>query len=116
MKPVFVLNQFGTYYLAFEDMAIHNPRFSICGRFIVSPETYGFYVWGTGGGCTAWRLDGVLESSGKPVYMILTNGDLGHVWEPTDPLEIGVYYEDDNFNFAFGLLPEDEVEIGRAHV
>jgi hypothetical protein len=33
---------------------ILNPTVSECGRFPVSPEHYGFEIWSTGGGCTAW--------------------------------------------------------------
>ena len=38
-----------------EGSAITNPTLSECGRFIVSPEEYGFTVEWTGGGCTAWN-------------------------------------------------------------
>jgi hypothetical protein len=39
----------------FNGCEIENPTMSECGRFSVSPEYYGFEVYGTGGPCTAWR-------------------------------------------------------------
>jgi hypothetical protein len=53
-------------------MAIQNPTVSECGRWSVSPDTYGFEVEGTGGGCTAWvkKFDNGI--------VVLTNGHLSH--------------------------------------
>ena len=39
----------------FDGFEIENPTMSECGRFSVSPEYYGFEVYGTGGPCSAWR-------------------------------------------------------------
>jgi hypothetical protein len=45
-----------------------------------------WYIWGTGGGCTAWRLD--LPGGG---YVLVTNGDLSHDIVDGDTPDIGVY-------------------------
>lgn len=49
-------------------ITIANPFHSECGRFQVSPETYGFSVWDTGGGCKAY---GKKVEDGR--YILLTN-------------------------------------------
>jgi len=47
-----------------------------------------WYLYNTGGGNTAWRLD-----LPHGMYVLITNGDLGH--EITNHIEIGVYDKDD---------------------
>lgn len=58
------------------------------------PERYGFELWHTGSGCTAWRQAFVLD--GARVFMLLTDTDgiTGKVG-PADRLLVGVYLEDD---------------------
>lgn len=72
-------------------MAIHNPMLSCCGRFEVSPETYGFKVVETGGGCKAWRLD--LEHGD---YILLTDEDGISLPESWTTAIIGRYDVDGN--------------------
>ena len=71
--PVFEKTEYGTYTLAYNSMAIHDPTFSECGRFKVEPSFYGFKILtrfkeGSDFG-TLWGLDGMLVS-GKPVTMV----------------------------------------------
>ena len=56
-----------------------------------------WYIWLSGGGCTAWRLD-----LSPTTYILLTNGDLSH--DVTDHLEIGVYENDECAAFKEFLL------------
>jgi hypothetical protein len=56
-----------------EGTAITNPTVSECGRFIVSPEDYGFSVVHTGGGCTAW------EKRVRNGWVVITDGDVSHI-------------------------------------
>lgn len=58
------------------------------------PEGYGFDVLETGGGCTAWHQDFLLE--GKKVHMLITDvSGTTHKIYPADNLLIGVYSDDD---------------------
>lgn len=47
-----------------------NPTVSECGRFVVTPDYYGFNIGDTGGGCTAWMRD--VEPD---MYMMVTAED-----------------------------------------
>ena len=55
-----------------EGSAITNPTLSECGRFLVSPEYYGFTIMHTGGGCTAWQ-----KQVGTN-WVVLTDCDCSH--------------------------------------
>jgi len=55
-----------------EGSAITNPTLSECGRFLVSPEEYGFNVTWTGGGCSAW------EKRVGDKWVVITDGDCSH--------------------------------------
>lgn len=66
--------------------AIQNPTCSDCGRFVVSPKEYGFEIWGTGGGCSAWvkKVD--------DGYIVLTSDYLSHdLGGALSPFEMGFY-------------------------
>lgn len=79
------------YAFEFGGTEIENPLMSECGRFSVSPEYYGFTVWQTGGGCTAHGQTFMLD--GKPVVMLLTDGDLNQVDSDTITATVGLYDE-----------------------
>jgi hypothetical protein len=68
---------------------IEHPAMASRGQ--VSPALYGFEIIDTGGGCTAWRQDFVLED-GRKVFMLLTQ-ELSHELDVEEPVEIGVYIE-----------------------
>jgi len=55
-----------------EGSAITNPTLSECGRFLVSPEEYGFTITWTGGGCSAW------EKRVGDKWVVITDGDCSH--------------------------------------
>lgn len=78
----------GTYYFVVDDMGIENPTTDIMGE-PCSPTEYGFYIYGTGGGCTAWRKEFEL-GDGTPAYMLVTQ-DMSHEIDYTRPVELGVY-------------------------
>lgn len=73
------------------------PAESTCGRFLCTPKTYGFEVWQTGGGCTAWGRAFTLD--GAKVDMLITHPEgLDHDFTPGEPCCIGVYDENhENF-------------------
>jgi hypothetical protein len=75
----------------FDGMCIHNPMISECGRFEVSPETYGFDAVNTSGGCMAWRRS--LEDGG---YLLLTDNDGIHPPEHWTEAIIGRYDAEGN--------------------
>jgi hypothetical protein len=60
------------FSFTFEGHAITNPTLSECGRFVVSPEEYGFTIQHTGGGCTAWQ-----KQVGNN-WVVLTDCDCSH--------------------------------------
>lgn len=80
-----------TFSFLHEGVDIFYPAASVCGRFPVSPAEYGFQVVDTGGGCTAWRREFMLE--GEPVHMLITAGADGcnHELTPYGTLTLGVY-------------------------
>lgn len=91
-----------------ECMAIHNPTRSECGRFFASPDYYGFFIYQTGGGCTAWRRDFVLED-GRPCYMLVTAGDdATHEIEPEDRVTLGVYVDGEDDYIGWVCYEIDE--------
>ena len=70
--------------------AIHNPTMSECGRFEVSPTYYGFELFHTGGGNTAWRLE-LTDTR----YLLLTDSDGStHIFEAGEPILLGLYEGD----------------------
>lgn len=92
----------------FNGVEINNPTLSSCGRFRVDPiEAYGFYIYGTGGGCTALQLD---TSDGG--YIWLT--DMGQSHElpinNSEPFMMGFYDKEGEekaiFNLKTGIAPE----------
>jgi hypothetical protein len=91
----------GRYSFEHGGIAITVPTQSECGRFIYDPadpsterilREYGFEVWQTGGGNTAWRADFVLPD-GRAAHMLVTDNDLSHEARPGDTV-IGVYLTD----------------------
>jgi hypothetical protein len=80
----------------FDDTAIQNPTLSPCSRFTVSPKDYGFYIEGTGGGCTAWVKK--LENG----FLVLTNGNLGHDLGDSGKEFDMCYYDGKNDEEAWG--------------
>ena len=89
-------------YFEHRGHAIHNPTMSECGRFAVSPKEYGFSIYHTGGGCTAWRLD-----LPDRRYLLLTDSEGGagstHLFKDGDPIMLGLY-EDDGEPIAYSEL------------
>lgn len=81
--------RFGTYTFNHEGTDIHYPVCDSSGRFAMSPADYGFTVYGTGGNCNAWHRDFTLN--GHPVYMLITDNDLGHDVKQGDRIVMGVY-------------------------
>lgn len=75
--------------------AITNPTCSDCGRFVVSPETYGFRIEQTGGGFTAWRRDLTPADELDGSYILLTGADEDEpsheLGEPRAPFFLGLY-------------------------
>jgi hypothetical protein len=94
----------GNYGYEENGIFITNPTLSKSGP--VSPELNGFHIYGTGGGCTAWRR----EFQDK-MYMLITNGDLGHNIEPDDECDFGVYQDDGNDELCLACWTMDEFEL-----
>ena len=85
-------------YFEHNGYEIHNPTMSECGRFSVSPEYYGFEVYHTGGGCTAWRRE---LPDGR--YMLLTDVEAGltHVFSDGEAILLGPYDEEgENISYS----------------
>lgn len=74
-----------------DGMMIDNPLWNSNMTGHVNPEHYGFTVWDTGGGCTAHGQEFMLD--GKPVIMLLTDGDLHHIDDDTLSATVGLYDE-----------------------
>jgi|LakWasM116_HOW13_FD_contig_111_31109_length_1321_multi_11_in_0_out_0_1 hypothetical protein len=92
----------------FQGIEITNPTLSPCGRFQVDPKkAYGFYVYHTGGGCTALQLD--TKDGG---YIWLTDMDLSHELPTTagKPFMMGFYDKEGEeiaiFNLKTAVAPE----------
>lgn len=79
------------YAFEFHGTEITNPIISEDGRFLVSPEYYGFEVISTGGGCTAHAQEFLLD--GKKILMLITDGDAHHINKNTITATIGIYDE-----------------------
>ena len=98
-----VLTDFGTY--GFEKSGVEITGFltseNTIGQYDPEkeserpiPEMYGFNVAQTGGGCTAWWQDFLLD--GKRVHMMLTDDSgMTHKIDPSDRLLVGVYTDGD---------------------
>lgn len=73
------------------DMEIRNPMMSECGRFMVDPQTYGFDLYHTGGGCMALRK---MLPCGE--YFLLTDDSGGDIplAEEWAEAQYGRYYRD----------------------
>ena len=74
-----------------DGMVIDNPLWNSNMTGHVNPEHYGFKVWDTGGGCTAHGQEFMLD--GKPVIMLLTDGNLHHIDDDTLSATVGLYDE-----------------------
>lgn len=93
----------------FEGDLIENPTLSPCGRFIVSPQQYGFAIRHTGGGCTAWHK---VQDDGS--YLVLTAGDDGVSHELGtlgESFALGFYADENDeqgtlYDMAVGLMAE----------
>jgi len=101
-----------TMSFIFDNTAIQNPTLSPCARFTVSPKDYGFYIEGTGGGCSAWVKQ--LENG----FLVLTNGGLSHELGDAGKDFVMCYYDDKNdedmwgnrvacMDLSVGILPQD---------
>ena len=88
VEPALERCEDGSLQFIADGVPIEWPLLSTCARFPVDPSFYGFEVYGTGGGCTAWRREFTLD--GRPVFMLLTN-DLSHEIDDCDEIEVGVY-------------------------
>jgi hypothetical protein len=80
----------GSFSFVHEGVEILHPAMASRGQ--VSPAEYGFTEYGTGGGCSAWYQEFVLED-GCPVYMLVTQ-DMSHELDCNEPVELGVYLLD----------------------
>ena len=111
---------------------ITDPLTSSCGRFEYNPRDpatesvpaeYGFSVYGTGGGNTAWRAECMIGTT--PVYMLITDDNLSHEVECGMPITVGVYMDDDENEECIacwvqsreadpetGMMPEPKVYPG----
>lgn len=85
-------NEEGALY-AFEHngISITNPIIDESGRFLVSPEHYGFKLTTTGGNCTAHYQP--FDLDGRTVIMLITDGNLHHIDSDTITATVGVYDE-----------------------
>jgi hypothetical protein len=87
---------------------ITNPTSDEAGFGIVTPDYYGFSVWDSGGGCTAWRKD--LPDG---TYLLITSTDGGSHEYDTEFL-YGHYLPDDDgtclqlLTMEVGNVPEPE--------
>lgn len=88
-------NTDGQYVFVHDDIEIDNPIISECGRFSANPEQYGFKITSTGGGCSAHAQEFMLD--GKPVLMLLTDGNLNCINDETITANIGLYDLDMEF-------------------
>lgn len=97
IKKLF-LNEKGTYSFECDHTDIHNSLISDCGRFYYDSrykpsESFlidrGFYISGTGGGCTAWRQEFYLGE--KSIYMLITNLNLSHECENNEEMIFGLF-------------------------
>lgn len=70
------------------------------GRTESIPKAYGFKIIETGGGCTAWHQQFILD--GRKVYILITNTDgTSHAVAPSDRVWVGVYSHPDDDSICF---------------
>jgi hypothetical protein len=107
----------GRYAFEYRGVNITVPTQSECGRFVYNPDVpeterilreYGFTIYGTGGGCTAWR-QGFVLADGRTAYMLVTDNDLGHEARPGDTV-VGVYLDDEDWTGEALAYWTDETE------
>lgn len=92
LEKVTDTNENALYAFEHNGMMITNPLFDEDGVGSVSPEYYGFEVWGTGGGCTAHGKEFLLD--GKKVVMLLTDGNLSHIETDSTYSTVGLFDEE----------------------
>lgn len=84
----------GVYAFAFRGTNISNPCASEPSgqsRLVVSPRYYGFEIWETGGGCTAWG-----RKFANGLEMLVTSiDDASHKIDASGACTVGVYHERD---------------------
>jgi|GEM_PF-6576127 len=80
-----------THFPGFDHEGRHitNPTASDAGA--VSPAHYGFELWTTGGGCTAW---GKVLSDGTEILVTDLDGTSHEVGEPGEPFLVGLHLTD----------------------
>lgn len=103
----------GRFAFTFRGTEIFNPCSSECGRFVVSPRYYGFQIWDTGGGCTAWGRNFV-GVDGTPLQMLVTAPiDESHEIEPSGACMVGVYDDRTGEPLSVGTFscPGDEMLV-----
>jgi hypothetical protein len=71
-------------------------------------EAAGFWIWHTGGGCTAWRLDGPLEDQ----YVMVTGEDAYVPESDDESISVG-YYQDGDWG-DLGVYVNNEIGVQNA--
>ena len=96
-----------------EDIHVTNPTMSECGRFVISPEDYGFRVAQTGAGRTAWTR----RISGGHIALTDLTGTTSDLGKDCDLFRLSVYSDGDRdaevFEMLVGVpfsLEEDDTE------
>lgn len=94
-----------------EGMQITNPTAeSGGGRWVVSPEEYGFKIMSTGGGCTAWVKD---IAEGYTVMVTDINGASHEFGEDDNSVTVGLHVTDDTeqlgcWTMGLGIVPDED--------
>ncbi len=111
----------GTFGFVVHGIEIEWPLASENSIDAVSPDYYGFFIWETGGGCTAWRRD--FTYKGKPVHMLLTNYDEAshEIALDATALTVGVYDDEGDWFVCWtlefgGAEGQDDVMATRSNI
>lgn len=101
LRPTLVATKHGTFAMVHDGQLIENPamRKGESGEppSPVSPAHYGFQLWETGGGFTAWGAHCKLEDGTHVQFMVTQDGD--SVIDPSNPVDLGVTLEE-GFGFV----------------
>lgn len=86
-----------------EGMQIVNPTASPCGgRFVVSPEYYGFEIWQTGGGCTGWGK--VIDDGAHHVLLTDLSGTSHVLGEVCEHFLVGLIGQEDGYQVGIWTM------------